>query len=54
MSGNDRTALVIGATGGVGGATAAALLKHGWRVRAMNRVESSSTSLFSTHRIWMT
>ena len=37
MSGNDRTALVIGATGGVGGATAAALLKHGWRVRAMNR-----------------
>lgn len=37
MADGDRIALVIGATGGVGGATAAALLRHGWRVRALNR-----------------
>ncbi|MFT3810113.1 MAG: SDR family NAD(P)-dependent oxidoreductase [Micropepsaceae bacterium] len=34
---NGRTALVIGATGGVGGAAAAALAKRGWRVVALNR-----------------
>lgn len=32
-----KTALVLGATGGVGGAVAEALLRHGWRVRAMVR-----------------
>jgi len=32
-----RTALVIGATGGVGGETAAALVRHGWQVRALAR-----------------
>jgi nucleoside-diphosphate-sugar epimerase len=32
-----RTALVIGATGGIGSETAKALLKHGWRVRALTR-----------------
>lgn len=32
-----RTALVLGATGGIGGAIAAALLAHGWRVRGMAR-----------------
>ena len=32
-----KTALVIGATGGVGGAVARALLAHGWSVRALNR-----------------
>jgi nucleoside-diphosphate-sugar epimerase len=32
-----RTALVIGATGGVGGAIADRLLADGWRVRAINR-----------------
>lgn len=31
------TALVIGATGGVGGEVARALLARGWRVRALNR-----------------
>jgi nucleoside-diphosphate-sugar epimerase len=33
----ERTALVIGATGGVGGETAVALLARGWRVRALHR-----------------
>ena len=32
-----RTALVLGATGGIGGETAAALLRHGWSVRALVR-----------------
>jgi nucleoside-diphosphate-sugar epimerase len=33
----EKTALVIGATGGVGGETAAALVARGWRVRALHR-----------------
>lgn len=37
-----RLALVIGATGGIGGATASALLKHGWHVRAMSRDPESA------------
>ncbi|MCB1488476.1 MAG: SDR family NAD(P)-dependent oxidoreductase [Bauldia sp.] len=32
-----KTALVIGATGGIGGEVAPALLRRGWRVRAMSR-----------------
>ncbi len=32
-----RCALVIGATGGIGGETARALLQRGWRVRALTR-----------------
>lgn len=32
-----RTVLVLGATGGAGGAIAAALLRHGWTVRALVR-----------------
>jgi nucleoside-diphosphate-sugar epimerase len=32
-----QTALVIGATGGVGGAVARTLIARGWRVRALNR-----------------
>ena len=32
-----RLALVIGATGAIGGETARALLAHGWRVRALTR-----------------
>jgi len=32
-----RTALLLGATGGVGGAVAAALMAHGWQVRALAR-----------------
>ena len=32
-----RTALVLGATGGIGGEVATALLRHGWTVRALQR-----------------
>lgn len=32
-----RTALVLGATGGIGGAVAGALRRHGWHVRCMAR-----------------
>ncbi len=32
-----KTALVLGATGGIGGAVAAALSRHGWQVRGMAR-----------------
>jgi nucleoside-diphosphate-sugar epimerase len=32
-----RTALILGATGGVGGETARALLRHGWQVRGLAR-----------------
>ena len=32
-----NSVLIIGATGGVGGATARAFLKRGWTVRALNR-----------------
>jgi len=34
---NQRTALIIGATGGIGGEVAAALLRRGWRVRGLAR-----------------
>ncbi|AWI85773.1 epimerase [Alloyangia pacifica] len=37
LSRSSRTALVLGATGGVGGAIARALADHGWSVRAMVR-----------------
>lgn len=33
----NRTALVIGATGGIGGAATRVLLARGWRVKALNR-----------------
>ncbi len=32
-----RTVLIIGATGGIGSATSAALLARGWDVRALSR-----------------
>jgi nucleoside-diphosphate-sugar epimerase len=35
--GDTKTALVLGATGGIGGETAAALLRRGWRIVAMAR-----------------
>jgi nucleoside-diphosphate-sugar epimerase len=39
-----KTALVIGASGGVGGEVAAALLKRGWRVKALNRNPASAAA----------
>ena len=37
MSVTNRTALVLGATGGIGGETGRALARHGWSIRAMYR-----------------
>lgn len=37
MAKQDRIALILGATGGIGGETAAALERHGWRIRALSR-----------------
>ncbi len=39
-----KTALVIGATGGIGGAVAKALLAHGWTVKALNRNPARAAS----------
>lgn len=37
MTEDRKTALVLGATGGIGGAVARKLMPHGWQVRALNR-----------------
>ena len=34
---SERTALIVGATGGIGSEVAAALLRRSWRVRALTR-----------------
>ena len=39
-----KTALILGASGGIGGAIAAALLRHGWRVRGMARTIPTGSS----------
>lgn len=44
MSTADKFVLVVGATGQQGGATAAQLLKRGWRVRAFTRSASSAAA----------
>ncbi|WP_190818704.1 NmrA/HSCARG family protein [Saccharopolyspora pogona] len=44
MSTADKVVLVVGATGQQGGATAAQLLKRGWRVRAFTRSASSAAA----------
>src|ERR1700755_2213261 len=41
MNTRSRTALVLGATGGVGGETARSLLAAGWRVRALARHDAA-------------
>jgi uncharacterized protein YbjT (DUF2867 family) len=43
----DKTVLVIGATGGMGGATALAFLRHGWRIRALHRRPDEASSRFA-------
>ena len=40
---SDRIALVLGATGGIGGETALALARHGWKIRAFGRSISPSS-----------
>ena len=40
----DRIALVIGATGGIGGETARALIRGGWQVRALHRDPAKAMS----------
>jgi nucleoside-diphosphate-sugar epimerase len=47
VSKNGRLALVIGATGGIGGAIAERLLAGGWRVRALNRNPETARQGFS-------
>ena len=37
MPSESRIALVLGATGGIGGETALALSRHGWKIRAFSR-----------------
>ncbi|MET0497701.1 MAG: NAD-dependent epimerase/dehydratase family protein [Steroidobacteraceae bacterium] len=44
MNSSTRTALVLGITGGVGGEIARALLKRGWRVRALHRGAAASVA----------
>src|SRR5688572_20863701 len=39
----ERIALVLGATGGVGRETALALARRGWRIRALHRRKSAPT-----------
>jgi nucleoside-diphosphate-sugar epimerase len=40
MTANGRTALVLGATGGIGGEMARGLLRRGWTVRALHRTRA--------------
>jgi len=40
-----KTALILGATGGVGGATGRALVQRGWHVRALSRQTVTGTDL---------
>jgi uncharacterized protein YbjT (DUF2867 family) len=42
MPNASRIALVLGATGGIGGETALALSRHGWKIRAFSRATSPS------------
>lgn len=42
-----RTALVLGITGGIGAATAAALHRRGWRIRALHRDPASAAGRFA-------
>ncbi|WP_187969987.1 NAD(P)H-binding protein [Aquibium microcysteis] len=50
----NRTALVLGATGGIGGGIAAALLRHGWRVRGMVRDAAKLTPASQAGIEWIT
>ena len=43
MAESTRIALVLGATGGIGGETASALARHGWKIRAFARDTNPSS-----------
>lgn len=43
MASASRIALVLGATGGIGGETALALSLHGWKIRALSRTASPAS-----------
>ena len=45
-----RTVLIIGATGGIGSATSAALLARGWDVRALSRDPVKAAHNFPSHQ----
>ena len=45
-----RLALILGATGGIGGETAAALARHGWSIRALTR--DPNTAATRRHPDW--
>ena len=47
MSGRNRKALVLGATGGIGGETARALERHGWSIRALYRSQKPADAMES-------
>jgi len=49
----NQTALVLGATGGIGGSIAQALLRHGWRVRGMARDVAAINEADKTQIEWI-
>lgn len=56
MAMNDRTALVLGANGGVGGEIASALLRRGWTVKALVRDIAGASGRWPRHRdtpVWV-
>lgn len=48
-----RTALVLGATGGIGGGIAAALFRHGWQVRGLARNVAKARSAGTAQVEWI-
>jgi uncharacterized protein YbjT (DUF2867 family) len=44
MTTTTRTALILGANGGIGSEAARALARHGWRIRALSRSGRSTNS----------
>jgi len=48
MSGEVKTVLVLGATGGIGGAATEALLSHGWQVKALVRNREKAAAGWSS------
>ena len=52
MTKTDRTALVLGANGGIGSETARALARHGWRIRALARNGRPANSTTSSEPSW--